>query len=797
MIKNYLSVAFRNIVKNKIFSIINISGLAIGMAVCILILLYVSHELSFDKFHQNGNKIFKTIAKLKFGPNEIEFDQVSKSFGNAVNQVNPEVESFARIGVPFQDDIVVKSDENHQFFEKKFFFSEPSLFKIFTFTFIEGNEQSSLLEPNSVVINEKIARKYFGNENPVGKILTFNKNKYLTVTGIFNSLPSNSTLDFDFIASLPTYDALMKSTKPKQYESEEYIGTGSYETYFMLNDPGSVSKVESTIPKLLTKEAGGNLNDNGTFSLVPFLDSHLGNNWGDFSNTKYISIFLLIAGIILLLALINYMSLTTARSSVRLREVGVRKVLGANRKDLSLQFYGESIIMCFTAFILALFIFEILRHPFYDFLNLHIDNKYILSPYFLGILFLMFITSALVAGSYPALILSKHSPIHVLKGYFSPVTRGSNLRRIFLIFQFTVSVAMIICSGVVQKQLAYLQTKKIGLHKEQVLVIPLSNEARKHYTSFRNDLKQAADIQEIGASSLSLFKGGWNMYFIKSPTTNEDVSLNNMDVDSNFLKILELNWKIKPENIERLAFGNDKMILNETAVEKLKITDNPIHKSINFPGQKREIAGVLKDFNFTSLQQKIDGMMLVVVPDSASLRTLYVRLSPKANMQEKLASIEKTYKKYETNVPFDYYFLDDAFNKLYQSEQRMSGLFAGFTGVAIFIACLGLFGLIAFTSEQKAKEIGIRKVIGASTYNIFTLLSKDFIILVLIANGFAFPISYYFINKWLQGFAYKTDIGVTIFVFAGMLSVIIAFVTISFQAIRAAIANPIKSLRTD
>ncbi|MBA4850886.1 ABC transporter permease [Emticicia sp. BO119] len=797
MLKNYVKIAFRNLLKNKVFSIINIVGLAIGMAVCMLILLYVSHELSYDKFHRNGKNIFQTLVKMKFGANEVQFNLVSKNFGNAVKQTNPEVLDYVRIGTPFGDDVVIKSDENHKFFERKFVFSEPSLFNLFSINLLQGNPKTVLAEPNTVVINEEMAQKYFGKTDPVGKAITYNKKDVLTITGIFRKLPTNSTLDFDFIGSFLTYDAIMKRERVQMYESDEMVGTGSYETYFLLNKPESVAKVEKVIPKVLTKDENNGLISHSTFVLTPFLDSHLGNNWGDFSNTKYVSIFLIIAGIVLLLALINYMSLTTARSTVRVKEVGVRKVLGANRQHLATQFYGESIIVSLISFVLALILFQLLKQPFYNLLSLNIDDSFITSPLFLSILLALLVFTSLVAGSYPALLLSKFSPIQVLKGKFASGNQGTNLRRVFIVFQFMASVVMIICSMVVQKQLRYLQTRKIGLNKEQVLVLPLPNEARKHPIALRHDLKQEAGIQQIGASSLSMFSGGWNMYFTKTPTTNEDVSINNMEVDEDFLKILQLDWKVKPASIEQLAFGDDKIVINETAVEKLKIVEKPIGQHLNLAGHNREIVGVVKDFNFTSLQQKIDGMLLMVVKDTTQLRTLYLKIDPKVDLQKRLASIEKVYKKYEVDVPFDYYFLDDAFNKQYRSEQRMGSLFAGFTTVAILIACMGLFGLITFTAEQKIKEIGIRKVLGATIGNIVGLLSRDFIRLVLIANGIAFPIAYYFMNDWLQGFAYKTDIGAGIFVTAGILAISIALLTVLYQAIRAALMNPVKSLKSE
>ncbi|WP_428654476.1 ABC transporter permease [Runella sp.] len=795
MLRNYFKIAIRNLLKNKVFSFINIAGLATGMAVSMLILLYVSHEMSFDRFHPNSDHIFHTLVRMNFGGNQIQFNRLSKNFGPAVKQANPEVEEFARVGLLFRDDMVIKSDENHHFFEKNFYFSEPSLFKIFGFDFLEGNPQSALTEPNSVVITEEIAQKYFGNENAVGKTLTYNKTDLLNVTGVVKKFPTNSSIHYDFIASLSTFDAMMKRSNPNQVESDDVVGTGNYETYFLLNKPESVAKVEKVIPKLLTDKKGM-LENHSQFMLAPLVNMHLGDNWGDLSNTKYVMLFLCIAGIVLLLALINYMSLTTARSTIRAKEVGVRKVLGANRNNLASQFYGESIIVSLISFVLALVLFQVLKQSFYGLLDLNIDDSFVTSPLFLSILLGLVMVTALIAGSYPALLLSKFSPLLILKGKFSSANQGAALRRSFIVFQFAVSVVLIVFSVVVQRQLNYLQTKKIGMNKQQVLVIPLSKEAQKHYAAFRNDLTQSAGIQKIGASSMSLFNGGWNMFFTKTPTTNEDVSINNMTVDENFLELLELEWKTKPAEMNELAIGS-RILINETAVGKLKIADKPIGKKLELSNEKAEIVGILKDFNFTSLQSKIEAMMFKVVKDTTSLKSLYLRLDPKTDFQQKIASIDRLYKKYEPEVPFDYYFLDEAFNKQYRAEQRMGHLFAGFTGIAIFIACMGLFGLITFTAEQKTKEIGVRKVLGASVVNIVSLLSKDFLRLVLIANGIAFPIAYYIIHQWLQGFAYQTDVSADIFILAGVLAVVIALSTVTFQAVKAALVNPVTSLKSE
>lgn len=795
MLRNYFKIALRNLLKNKVFSFINIAGLAMGMAVSMLILLYVSHEMSFDTFHPNSKRIFHTLVKMNFGGNEIQFNRLSKNFGPAVKQANPEVEEFARIGLLFRENTIIKSDEEHHFFEKSFYFSEPSLFKILAFEFLEGSPQSALSEPNSVVITEEVARKYFGNQNALGKTLTYNKTDLLKVAGVVKKFPTNSSLHYDFIASLSTFEALMKRSNPNRVEADGLVGTGDYETYFLLNKPESEAKVEKVIPQLLTDKKGM-LENHSQFVLEPLTAMHLGNNWGDFSNTKYVMLFLCIAGIVLLLALINYMSLTTARSTIRAKEVGVRKVLGANRNNLASQFYGESILISLISFALALVLFQVLKQSFYGLLDLNIDDSFVTSPLFLSILLVLVVITALIAGSYPALLLSKFSPLLILKGKLSSANQGAALRRGFIVFQFAVSVVLIVFSIVVQRQLSYMQTKKIGMNKQQVLVVTLSKEAQKHYAAFRNDLSQSAGIEKIGASSMSLFNGGWNMFFTKMPTTNEDVSINNMTVDENFFDLLELEWKTKPADMKDLVIGT-RVLINETAVGKLKIADKPIGKKLDLSNEKAEIVGVLKDFNFTSLQSKIEAMLFQVVKDTTSLKSLYLRLDPKTDFQQKIASIENIYKKYESEVPFDYYFLDEAFNKQYRAEQRMGNLFAGFTGIAIFIACMGLFGLITFTAEQKTKEIGVRKVLGASVVNIVSLLSKDFLRLVLISNGIAFPIAYYIIHQWLQDFAYQTDVSADIFILAGVLAIVIALLTVIVQATKAALVNPVQSLKSE
>lgn len=791
MLVNYLKIALRNLARNKTYSFINIFGLASGMAVAVLILMFVMHEYSYDKFHTNNQKIYRVLARQKMGDMDMQFNSFSSKFGPLLKEFNPQVQDFVRI-YHANNEPVFKNPEKpaNVFFEKHVMFADPSLFSVFSFKLVEGSPKSVLENPFDMVISRRAAQKYFGDQNPIGKTLIYEGKHILRITGIAENPPSNSTFNFDFVLSATTFPALTEQNK------ENWENEGVVNTYLLLDSEKSVSAVEKNLKREGMRT--GAFSDQPNYLLEGFSTIHLGNNFNDAGNSKLISIFAGVALLILSLALFNYMSLTTARATLRAKEVGVRKVIGAGRSSLIRQFYAESALLCLFAFTLAFVFIFFLQQPFYNLLNLQIDAPFLISPSFLGFLIVLLILSAFIAGSYPALILSGFAPLDVLKGRFGGNHGGATLRRMFMVFQFTVSIALIICSLVVKDQLAFMQNKKLGLYKDQILTIPLSGTVAKNFFPLRDEIKQQVGVQNVTVANVGLFKG-YSMWFTENLTTKTQVSIAFMTTDSQFFKTLGLKWKTPP--VEGVMKNRNYAVINETAVKDLGIKGNPIGQKLR---EEDEIAGIVQDFHFTSLQSGMKGMELNIVSDTTNILNrpgatgvLYARLDPQTNIQEKVALIGKIFKKYDKEKPFEYYFLDEAFNETFKTEIRMSKMFSVFTGLAIFIACMGLFGLVTFTAETRTKEIGIRKVLGASVSGIVALLSKDFVKLVFIAIVLAMPVAWYFMDKWLQDFVYKIQMPVWIFAVSGMLAIVIALITISFQSIRAALMNPVESLKNE
>jgi putative ABC transport system permease protein len=474
-------------------------------------------------------------------------------------------------------------------------------------------------------------------------------------------------------------------------------------------------------------------------------------------------------------------------------------VIGADRNGLIQQFYIESILVCSISFGLAFIFIELLLQPFYDLLEVQIDSSFLRNPLFLIVIFSLFIFSAFVSGSYPALLLSKFIPIEVIKGKFTSGQGGSSVRKGITIFQFSVSVILIVCVIITQKQLNYMKNKDLGFTKDQVLAVSLDGSMAKNYLNLKNDIKQMVGVKAITSVTSPLFKG-FSAWFTNSLKSKKEVMLCFINTDSNFFKTVELKWAIPPTNSINLS---KKVFVNELAVKKLELGKNPIGQFINLGNGKREIGGVLKNFNFDELQSEIKPLMVSVYDENSTDwavsggLTLYVRLDPKTNITEKISTIKYLTEKYQAEKPFEYYFLDEAFNETFSTEIRLSKMFSLFTGFAIFIACMGLFGLAAFAAETRTKEIGIRKVLGASVSNIVSLLSKDFVKLILISFVIAFPLAWWAMSKWLEAFAYRINIEWNIFAIAGVFTLLIALLTVSYQAIKAAVANPVKSLRTE
>ena len=790
MFSNYIKIAARNLWKHKDYSFINIVGLALGMAVSMLILMFVTHEYSYDKFHENGSRIYSILAKVKMDGRDVQFRNFNAKLAPQLKESAPEVQDFVRLKESYLP-VIIKNPENSSalFSEQNFMFADPSFFKVFSFKLKEGNADGILNKPYAMVISERAAEKYFGDKDPIGKTLLYEGKHLFEITAVAENPPSNSTLNFDFVASISTIPQLSDSDK------DMWEHAGAFNTYLLLDSEKSVKKVEKSII------AAGNITDDfdkkASHSLEGFTTIHLGNNFVDSGNSRLIKTFAGIALLLLFLALFNYMSLTTARSTQRAKEVGIRKVAGAGRAGLIKQFYTESVLVCCIAFALSFVLVELMRQHFYNLLNLRIDAAFLLSPSFISVLIGILLFSAFIAGSYPALILSGFSPIEVLKGRLGSQQKGAVLRKFFMVFQFTVSIALIVCSFIVQQQLSFMQHVKLGLNKDQMLNIPLSGSVGKNYFSLKNEIAELAGVEEVAFSNTGLYKG-YNMFFAQNKSTKKDVSISYAEVDANYMNTLGLAWKTKPEGSSwKNGHG---ILLNEKAVTELGLKGNPLGQTVF----NRNVVGVLKNFRFASTKNEKLPMGLFILADTTNMLTddngsgiLFARMDPKSNIVEKIKAIETIYKKYSADKPFEYFFLDDAFNDTFKTEIRMSKMFTVFTAFAIFIACMGLFGLVTFTAETRTKEIGIRKVLGASATSVVALLSKDFFKLVFISIILATPIAWYFMKKWLEDFTDRIEITWWVFAVSGIIAILIAMITVGFQSIKAAFMNPVKSLKSD
>jgi putative ABC transport system permease protein len=782
MLTNYIKIALRSLIKNRVYSLINILGLSVGISISLIIFLYVSHEYSYDKFHANTNNVYRLLCKINYGGQEIQTTAMSVPFGPILKDNNPDVENYVRVRDAQR--ALIQSDENHINFENRIAFCDTSFFSVFSFPLKEGNYKS-FSRPSTTIITEAIATKYFGSTDVIGKVITFDKNYPLEIVGVAKNFPTNSTFQLDFLISFSTLGAIPHERSAYEHQ---VASLGSIPTYVLIKNESAVPKVISSIPGFAKTSV------DEKYSLEKFIDTHLGNNFRDSSNQQYLFLFMLVALIILALALINYMNLTTARATLRGKEVGVRKVIGARPGTLAFQFYFESAITTTIAFALAWVLLELCLPVFLNILQIQIDKSFLTSTWFVSVVAVLFVSCIVIAGSYPSIILSKFKPAEVLKGRGSKTAGGSVwIRKGLTTFQFTASIALILITLGIQHQLSFLRNQKIGLNKEQVMVVNLDADSKSNYIPLKNELRNLSGVKKVATASMPLYTTGHNAFFAKTPITQEDVFILDMSIDENFISTLDMEWIEKPDTLAKPGF-----IVNEAALEKLKITKSDVGIKFN----DLPINGIVKNFAYGSLREKIDGMVMSVKADTATSLTrygysIYLRLDPKADLVDKIASVQTVFKKYEGKRPFEYYFLDDAFDQLYKSEDKLSTIFSAFTAIAIVIACLGLFGLITFTAETRIKEIGIRKILGASIQNIFVMLSKDFLILVLIGVVFALPLAWWYLNDWLQQFSYKVQIPWWFALLAAGSALVLSFITICSQAIKAAVGNPVDSLRSE
>lgn len=792
MLRNYLKIAIRSLFRHKTYSLINILGLAAGICVSTLILMFVVHEHSYDKFHSRHGDIHRVLAKVKMGDNEFQMNTFASGFGPALVEGVPQVADYVRI-LPSYRSVAMAHPERKEeaILEKNIMFADPSFFHVFSFPLEKGSAADALRKPFTMVVSERAAVKYFGNTDVIGKALMYEGKHPVQITGVAQNPPSNSSLDFDFVISNETYPRLSEANR-KNWDN----GGGIFNVYVLLNAGGSKTLIEQGINRLESlKETAGELKPK--YALESLDDIHLGGAFNDAGNSKLIPIFAVAAIAVLLLALFNYMSLTTARATQRAREVGVRKVVGATRAGLSSQFYMESALVCALAFGLGLLMVFCLSQPFYALLGLKIDTSFVISPYFLSFLGGLLALTALVAGSYPAFVLSGFAPLEVIKGRFTGSIGGVGVRRVFTVFQFAVSMALVVGSLIVREQLSFMQRKELGLNKEQVLSIPLGPSMATNYIPFRNAVRQQAGVSNATFANVGLFKG-YNMFFIPNKITKKEVAVSQMVVDEQFVKTLGLKWKTPPIP----GAGRNQALLNELAVSQLGIKGDPLGQQIR---EGINLDGIVKNFDFTDVQHGARAMMLSVAGDTTNLLrmpgtsrgVLYVRMDAQTDIAGNVKAIGRLFKKYDLETPFEYYFLDDAFNETFKNETRLSGMVSVFTVLAIFIACMGLFGLITFTTERRTKEIGIRKVLGASARGIVGMLSQEFVGLVVVSAVIALPLASYFMSHWLEDFAYRISIPLWVHFLTVAMMLLLTLLTVGFKAIHAAMINPAASLKND
>jgi putative ABC transport system permease protein len=826
MFKNYFIITCRNITRNKVNSFINISGLALGICCVILISFYVQDEFKFDTSFKDAKRIYQVNLNGIFGGGgEFRADATPPPLGKALTTAFPEVETYARVYRP--GDQVVRYEEGKQsqsfFTEKNILAADSNFFQLFNYALKEGDAATCLQKPNTVVITQQTAKKYFGNHSPIGKLLLFGNEKTpFIVTGLLQKIPLQSTLQFDMLTSMSSYPLV-------NYFDWSWVwcnvGTFVKLKANVSTDKASIKNLEAKFPAMVKQQAASAFDRIGQpfdefikkggkwdFYLQPVTAIHLHsegisswhNNLGDI---KYIYIFSVIALFIIILACVNFMNLSTAQSAKRAKEVGIRKVLGSVKGQLVKQFLTEAILLSFISTIIAIVLVAVLLKPFNIIaekdlqLHLLLENNNLLYITALALL------TGLVAGSYPAFYLTSFNPVEVLKGLkqFRSNFGTMLIRNGLVIFQFTISTGLIICTIIVFKQLQYTRRESVGFNKENVVVIADNGRLGKSIEAFRQELEKSPGVVSASVSTNAPANGSFGDFYVPEQTgTKEqvakDISISSFMADENFIPTLQLvllkGRQFSPEFSDSLS-----VILNETAVKQIGWKE-PVGKYIMYPGGKREkykVIGVVKDFNVQSFRTAISPFALFHSSSkSYDAGTSYVlaRVKP-GDVSQTLKAIETKWKSFLPNTPFDYTFLDSSFNAFYRSEKSLGTLFGIFTILSIFVACLGLFGLIAYTAERRTKEIGVRKVLGATVQDVVTLLSKDLVKLVIIASVIAFPIAGWAMNKWLQDFIYRTDISWWIFLAAGAVSLVIALLTVSFQAIKAAMANPVKSLRTE
>ena len=809
MIKNYFKIAFRNIFRNKVYAAINIIGLAMGIAAFILLLEYISQERSVNGFHANLSHMYRLINE---GADGKTWPEVEPGWAAQARQRFPEIKDFCRFDDGVAKGIVAKKDDkNNSYRENKIGYAEGNFFNFFSFPLKEGNA-GSLAKPNAVFISESTAKKYFGKTDPMGQSLTlYNQfgNTSYTVEGMFADIKDNSDIQYDMLFSLETL------RNPANLNDNSWAALDNTEsqyinTYFTLGDNVNITALENKLTALRTELKKDK--DGTRFRLQAFSNVHLGRSLDDHflttGNLKYVYMLSAIALLILLIAWFNYVNLSTANSFKRANEVGVRKVIGASRTNLIMQFIRESFFINLLGFAAAVVLILLIQPLFNKLIGKELSLQTLGTTSLWIFALALLLVGSLLSGAYTAFVLSKFNPIDTIKGKISKTTNGILLRKSLVVSQFVISIVLIIATILIYTQLNYMQHQKLGINTDQLVVIKgpeigKDSTYKNRRTAFYNELSQESFVKDYCATG-SVPGGGYN--FTTSGFTqpnskkgDEVKTYNFAIVSERFLNTYEISLRagrnFTADECKVAWNDNSKVMMNETAIRQLGFEhpEDALRTKIQWDERALEVIGIVKDYHHTSLQKAIEPIIFYPQNNNAYFT---VKLTAD-NMHEKIASLEKLYKNSFAGNPFEYSFVDENYYKSYVTERQYGNIFSTASIWAIFIACLGLFGLTTFTVESRVKEIGVRKVLGASVQSIVSLLSRDFLLLVFIAFIIASPIAWYCMNKWLQDFAYRINIGWWVFVFAGSIALLIALITVIFQAVKAAMENPVKSLRSE
>ena len=787
MLKNYFKTAWRNLLHNKTFSLINISGLALGMTCSLLIMLWIKEEVQMDKFHQNNKRLYRVMENQFYSGDISTFESTPGILAENIVKDFPEIEMASQFLWEEQPLFTV----GNTFDKEKGRYVQKDFLRMFSFKLLKGNPTSALARPDAVVISKKLADKYFPGLDPVGKLIKIDNKETVIVTGVLDVIPNSSSLKFDFLMS---YDLWWKKNEwAKQW------GNNGPRCYVLLAPNTTADKVNAKIKNYIKSK---DKQSNVELFLQNYGESYLYSNWENGKQNggriEYVRIFSIVAVIILIIACINFMNLATARSLRRAREIGVRKVVGAGKRQLIAQFIGESLFVSFLAMCLSILIVLLLLPTFNTLTEKHLAINFSDPSFLLSILTLITITG-IVSGSYPALFMSSLKPIVVLKGILKFKSGAAYFRKALVVFQFALSIILILGMIIIYRQIDYIHNKNLGFAKENLLYMPLEGDLQKNFMTFKQELLKQPGIKSISSAQSNPLETGSSTSGVRWPgkDTTQLILFSTNPITYDYIKTMGIQLVNGRDFSRDYSLDTMNYLVNEAAARKIGYKD-AVGKELTMWGDKGVIIGVMKDYHHNSLHVPIEPLILRLFKESSGGYWGNVMIRTEAGKtKQAIASMEKVFKQFNPGFPFRYYFTDEEISRNYKAENTVSQLSRYFAFLAIFISCLGLFGLVTFTTEQRTKEIGIRKVLGASVPGIVQMLSKDFLKLVFVAAIIAFPVAWWAMHKWLSDFAYRINISWWVFVVAGIAAALIALVTISFQAIKAAWANPVKSLRTE